>query len=50
MWLLVLLVVKSNNFLLEAEILHGYSLVPRWLLDSYLLMLCSFAAFHVVPS
>ena len=32
MWLLVLLVVKCNDFLLEAGILHGYPLVTCWLL------------------
>ena len=32
MWLLMLLVVECNSFLLEAEaeILQGYSLVTRW--------------------
>ena len=38
--LLVLLVVKCNTFLLEAGILHVYSLVTRWLVFGYSLMLC----------
>ena len=40
MWLLVLLVVKGTNILLEAGILHGYSLVTRWLLAGYSFNLC----------
>ena len=40
MWLLKLLVVKRDNFLHEAGILHGYSLVIRWLLVGYSFMLC----------
>ena len=35
MWLLVLLFVKCNNFILEPGILHSYSLVTRWLLVGY---------------
>ena len=34
-WLLVLLVVKCTNLLLEATIFHGYSVVTRWLLVGY---------------
>ena len=49
MWLLVLLVVKFTNFLLEARILHGYSLVARWLLVHALLQLFD-AASHKVPN
>ena len=40
MWLLVLLVIKCTNFLLEARILHGYALVSRWLLAGYSFILC----------
>ena len=39
MWLLVLLIVKCTIFLREAGILHGYSLVTRWLLVNVLLQL-----------
>ena len=38
MWLLVLLVLKWNRFLLEAANLHGNYLVTHWLLVGYSLM------------
>ena len=53
MWLLVLLVVKGTNILLEAGylawLLVGYSLVTRWLLVQSLLQLFD-AASHEVPN
>ena len=47
MWLLVLLGVKNTNFLLEAEVLHGYSLVTCWLLVHALLQLYDAASHEV---
>ena len=38
MWLIALLILKWNPFLLEAAILHGNQLVTRWLLGDYWLM------------
>ena len=38
MWLLFLIVVKCNSFLLESGIFHGYLLVTRWLLVGYSFM------------
>ena len=49
MWLLKLLVVKRDNFLHEAGILHGYSLVTLRLLVHALLQLFD-AAFQQVPN
>ena len=47
MRLLVLLVVKCTNFLLEAELLHDYSLVTRRLLVHALLQLFDAASLEV---
>ena len=49
MRLLVLLVLKRNNFLLKTGILHGYVMVTRWLLIHVLLHFFD-AAFHEVPN
>ena len=46
---LVTSVVKCKNFLLEAGMFHGYSLVIRWLLVHALLKLFD-ADFHEVSN